>query len=118
MSDYIRITGIEVFAHHGVFDSEKQSGQTFLVDVSLFLDLSEAAQTDQLDRTVNYGEISQQVHDLVAETQYNLIEKVGEEVAAMILKDRRIDAVEVTIHKPSAPIAVPFGDVSVTILRP
>lgn len=118
MTDEIRIDGLEVFAHHGVFDSEKESGQTFLVDLSLSLDLNEAANSDRLEATVDYGEISQRVHDLVTKTRYNLIERVGGEVAAMLLEDRRIGAVEVTIHKPDAPIGLPFSDVSVTIRRP
>lgn len=118
MSDFIRITGLEVYAYHGVFPSERASGQSFLVDLTVYLDLKSAGGSDQLESTVDYGEISQRTHDLVAGTRYNLIETVAEEVSAMVLGYQGVDAVEVTIHKPQAPIAVPFTDVAVTIRRP
>ena len=57
------------------------------------------------------------IHERVSSEQWNLIERVGERVADLVLSDPRVANVVVTVHKPEAPISVPFGDVSVTIAR-
>lgn len=118
MTDTIRISGIEAFGFHGVLAEEKASGQSFLVDLELSLSLAEAASTDDLRQTVDYGDLAQRVHDLIVGTRYDLIESLAGAIASLILEDRRVQVVEVTVHKPGAPIAVSFGDVSVTVRRP
>ena len=115
--DRIAIRGIEVFARHGVLASEKENGQTFLVDVELFLDLSEAVLSDRLEDTVDDGELAQRIHDIVASERWDLIEKVAGRVAEVAMQDRRVSQVNVTVHKPEAPIAVSFGDLAVTLPR-
>ena len=117
MADSIAITGIEVFAHHGVLAEEKKDGQRFLVDVQLRLDLSRAGETDALSETVDYGLLAQRVHDVVASERWDLIERVATRVAETVLEDARVREVVATIHKPGAPIAVGFSDVSVTVRR-
>ena len=115
--DSITITGIEVFAYHGVLAEEKETGQRFLVDVELGLDLSGAGATDDLAQTVDYGVLAQRIHDVVATERWDLIEKVAARVAETVLEDARVETVVVVVHKPGAPIAVDFQDVSVTIRR-
>lgn len=117
MSDTISITGISVFAHHGVLESEKLNGQTFLVDVELQADLSAAAGSDSLEQTIDYGSLGRRIHDRVASERWDLIERVAGRVADLVLEDPRVSAVQVTVHKPDAPIPVEFGDVAVTIRR-
>lgn len=117
MTDTVSITGIEVFARHGVLEDEREEGQVFSIDVSLELDLSRAGASDDLADTVDYGELARRVHERVSSEQWNLIEKVAERVADLVLDDRRVGAVTVTVHKPDAPISVPFRDVSVSISR-
>lgn len=117
MSDLIRISGIEVWARHGVLQSEQDNGQIFLIDLELSLDMATAAGTDDLRHTVDYGDLAQRTHDLVAGTRFDLIETVASRVADLVLDEEKVEAVTVTVHKPQAPIAVPFSDVSVTISR-
>jgi len=117
VTDSIAITGIEVFAYHGVMAEEKKDGQRFLVDVELRLDLSAAGDSDDLAETVNYGLLAQQIHDLVASERWDLIERVAARVAETVLEDARVREVVATVHKPGAPIAVGFSDVSVTVRR-
>jgi dihydroneopterin aldolase len=117
MADRIRISGIEVLATHGVLDTEKQTPQKFLIDVELTLDLREAGATDRLGETVDYGELSQRTHDFVASKSFDLIERIAHGVAGLAMEYPRVEAVEVTVHKPDAPIEVPFADVSVTVSR-
>lgn len=117
MTDSITIAGIEVFAYHGVLAKEKNKGQLFLVDVELRLDLSAAGDSDDLAETVDYGLLAQQIHDLVASERWDLIERVAARVAETVLEDVRVREVVATVHKPGAPIAVGFSDVSVTVRR-
>lgn len=116
-SDRITLTGIRVQANHGVFDFERQNGQEFIVDVIAWLDLSAAASADDLLRTVNYGILAEEVAEAVATSPVDLIETVAERVANVVLANPAVTHTEVTIHKPHAPISVPFSDVSVTIVR-
>lgn len=115
--DRLKLTGIEVFAHHGVLPEEKQIGQSFLIDVEIEADLQPAGASDSLADTIDYASLAEKVHELVAGGRWNLIEKVAEETANLVLSFPVVSAVVVTVHKPSAPLAVDFADVSVTIDR-
>lgn len=117
MTDRITLTGLSVFAHHGVFDHERAYGQEFIVDVVVEVNMSKAAETDSIDDAVNYGALAITVVSEVKRDPVNLLETVAARVASAVLADKRIDAVEVTIHKPQAPIETAFSDVSVMIRR-
>lgn len=115
--DHITLSGLEVFAHHGVFDFEREHGQRFLVDVELSLDLRPAAAGDALERTVHYGELAQAVVAAVSGDPVDLIETVAERVAGVALGFAGVAETRVTVHKPEAPISANFSDVSVTVVR-
>ncbi|HEX6340790.1 dihydroneopterin aldolase [Umezawaea sp.] len=117
MSDRITLTGLRVRGHHGVFEHEKRDGQDFLVDITAWLDLGRAAATDDLAETLHYGELAESAAAIVAGEPYDLIESVAGRIADEVMTDQRLHAVEVTVHKPSAPIPLTFADVSVTIRR-
>ncbi|WNV91760.1 dihydroneopterin aldolase [Umezawaea sp. Da 62-37] len=116
-ADRITLTGLRVRGHHGVFEHEKRDGQDFLVDVTAWLDLSRAAASDDLADTLHYGELAEGVAAIVAGKPYDLIEALAGRIADEVMVDDRLHAVEVTVHKPSAPIPLSFADVSVTIRR-
>jgi 7,8-dihydroneopterin aldolase/epimerase/oxygenase len=115
--DRISVTGIEVFAHHGVLAHERELGQRFVVDLVLELDLAPAAASDDVTDTVHYGELAADVAALVAGEPVDLIETVADRVAARCLTDERVQAVEVTVHKPSAPLPVVAAEVAATVRR-
>lgn len=117
MSDRITLTGIRATGHHGVYEHERREGQVFIADVVLELSLADAARSDDVADTVHYGEFADQVTAVLSGDPVDLLETVAQRIAARALAYARVDAVEVTIHKPQAPIAVPFDDVSVTIRR-
>lgn len=117
MTDRIAITGLRVFGRHGVLPHEEVEGQVFVVDVRLSLDLAAAGRTDRLSDTIDYGALARVVHDRVASERWDLIERVAERVAEVALEDPRVDEVEVTVHKPDAPISLEFDEVAVTIRR-
>ncbi|MBX3100579.1 MAG: dihydroneopterin aldolase [Salinibacterium sp.] len=116
-TDNITLTGLRANAHHGVLDHERRAGQVFVIDAVVYLDLSAAAASDDLDRTVHYGVLAEEIVAAVESDPVDLIETVAERVAGVVLAHQAVTATTVTIHKPSAPIAVPFEDVSVTITR-
>jgi 7,8-dihydroneopterin aldolase/epimerase/oxygenase len=116
--DELSVTGIECFAHHGVFEHERREGQVFLVDLTLGLDTRPAAASDDLHDTVDYGSLVAQVKAEVESDPVDLIETVAERISGVCLLDTRVQWVRVTIHKPGAPIAATFADVTLTITRP
>lgn len=115
--DTISLTGITAVGHHGVFEHERRDGQPFVVDVVLHLDLRPAGESDDLTRTAHYGELAEHVSRIVTGEPLNLIEALAERIAAHVLASFPVNAVEVTVHKPKAPIEVAFGDVAVSIYR-
>ncbi|WP_294981252.1 dihydroneopterin aldolase [uncultured Microbacterium sp.] len=117
MSDRITLTGIRATGYHGVYEHERREGQVFIADVVLELSLADAARSDDVADTVHYGEFADQVAAVLSGDPVDLLETVAQRIADRALAYPRVDAVEVTIHKPQAPIAVPFDDVSVTIRR-
>ena len=117
VADQICITGIRGTGNHGVFDHERRDGQEFIVDVELEVDLARSAASDDLADTVDYGTVASDVHALITGEPYDLIETLAEEIATACLRHRAVESVTVTVHKPQAPITVPFDDVAVRITR-
>jgi 7,8-dihydroneopterin aldolase/epimerase/oxygenase len=116
--DRIELRGLRVFGHHGVFDHEKRDGQEFVVDLTVWVDFTAAAASDDLVDTVDYGALADLAVSIVAGPPRDLIETVVAEIAdAVLAGDPRIDAVEVVVHKPSAPIPHAFADVRVVTSR-
>ena len=116
--DRIIIKDLEIFAYHGVLPEEKSKGQTFIVTAELFCDLREAGIKDELDKTVNYAEVCEDISDVMTSSKYDLIEAAAENVAASILiKYEKIRSVRIIISKPQAPIDMTFDTVCVDITR-
>jgi 7,8-dihydroneopterin aldolase/epimerase/oxygenase len=115
--DRVALRGLRARGHHGVLPHEREEGQTFVVDVVLGLDTRPAAADDDLTKTVHYGIVAEQVAGIVQGDPVDLIETLAERIAQQCLKHDRVAEAEVTVHKPDAPITVPFDDVTVTITR-
>jgi dihydroneopterin aldolase len=115
--DRIALRGLRVRGHHGVFDHERRDGQDFVVDVTAWLDLAAAAASDALADTLDYGALARRVAAVVGGPPADLVETVAARVADEVLTDARVTAVEVTLHKPQAPIPLEFADVAVVVHR-
>ena len=115
--DRLAVRGIEAFGHHGVFDFERREGQQFVVDLVLALDTREAARTDDLQQTVDYGSLVTKVKAAVESDPVDLVETLAARIADVCLADPRVGWAEVTVHKPDAPIEATFSDVALTITR-
>jgi 7,8-dihydroneopterin aldolase/epimerase/oxygenase len=118
MSDRIFVTGLVLHAHHGVGDDERRIGQQFLLDLVLDLDLAAAARSDKLVDTVNYTELVSTVTTAFRSKRHRLVEAAAGAVADAVLAEfPRVTRLQVTVHKPHAPIAAVFADVGVTLVR-
>lgn len=117
MTDHIVLQGISARGFHGVLDAEKRDGQDFVVDVTLEVDLRRAGRSDLLLHTVSYAEVAADIVALITGPSLDLIETLAERIALVALRRPLVQVVQVTVHKPQAPVGVPFGDVQVVVER-
>lgn len=120
--DRITLTGVTAHGHHGVLPQERQNGQPFVVDVVLHCETRQAAHTDRLEDTVDYAGVADAIVTVIQGEPVNLIEMLAERIAKSIFDAvgdgvSKVALIEVTVHKPQAPIPHTFEDVSITIVR-
>lgn len=111
----ILIRGLEIPACHGVHAEEKKNMQPFIFDVDIDCDFSEAAKSDNLQRTVNYSAACQLIHGITTHNNFNLIETLATECAFALLDNDLVTAVKVDVYKPQAPVKLPFKTVGVSV---
>lgn len=116
-TDRIMLSGLRGRGLHGVYPRERVEGQTFVVDAVLEVDTRQAAADDDLACTADYGTIAEKLVAAIEGEPVNLIETLASRLASICLADPAVHAAQITVHKPDAPITVPFDDVSVTIRR-
>ena len=115
--DRVALRGLTGFGRHGVFDFEREQGQHFVVDVVCALDLAPAAASDDLALTVDYASLATDVVADIEGEPLDLIEALADRVARTCLRRAGVQSVEVTVHKPEAPMPVTVADVAVTLTR-
>ncbi|WP_017609894.1 dihydroneopterin aldolase [Nocardiopsis xinjiangensis] len=117
MPDRITLRGLRAVGHHGVFDFERRQGQVFVVDAVLHVDAAPAAVSDDVEDTVHYGKLADRLVEVLTGEPVDLIETLAERLARVCLAQEPVERVELTVHKPSAPIEHEFEDVAVTVDR-
>ena len=115
--DRITVHGLTAHGFHGVYPAEREQGQTFRADAVLELDTAPAAATDDLELTVNYAELAQRLHAVLAGEPVDLLETLAQRLADVALSYPVVTAVEITVHKPEVDLGVPAADVTVAIRR-
>lgn len=115
--DKIYFQRMAYYGYHGVFPAEAELGQRFFVDLELSLDLSKAAQSDELQDTVNYGEIYSVVKGIVEEERYKLLEALTGRIADQLLAQFPLDEVKVKVTKPDPPIKGHYEAVAIEMVR-
>jgi dihydroneopterin aldolase len=118
MNQIIRLEGVEATGFHGVLESEREKGQNFIVDCELDVETTASEVSDQIDDAVDYSLVAKLISSQIQAEPVNLIEVLASRMADSILEQfPTVRAVEITVHKPEAPIPVPFKDVSTTVVR-
>ena len=118
MTDHIVVQGIKGFGYHGVLPEEREKGQDFLVDLDVETDFTVAVASDDVETTVNYVTLAELAFQMITGDAFNLIETLADGIAKKIIELPQVVSVSVTVHKPFAPIEVPFTNVSVTRTLP
>ncbi len=118
MAEVITLAGVKAYGYHGVLDSERREGQDFIVDVSMEVDTGPAAHCDDVTQTVNYAEVAADIVAIIEGEPRNLIETVVAQIADTVMANYEfVQSAKITLHKPQAPVGVPFGDVSIRAQR-
>jgi len=116
--DEIYIKGLKIFAYHGVNPEETENGQEFELDITMYADLSQARESDDLEHTINYAAARKVINAAMTERPYKLIERAAEVVATALLNSfEKLLKVEVTLKKPNAPMSAVFDYVAVKIVK-
>jgi dihydroneopterin aldolase len=117
MRHKITITGLRVFAHHGVFDFERQNGQDFYIDASIWVDGDKAAFSDDLNHTAHYGDLAKGLVELTKNNPVDLLETLAQRLLdyALNFGGGKVLKAKITVHKPGAPIPYECVDVSITV---
>lgn len=115
----IKLIGLRVFAHHGVFEFERANGQDFLVDATVWVSTDGLNLEDNVDNTVHYGELANALVENVKSHPVDLLETLAQRLLDIALnwggENGPVSKAKITVHKPDAPIEHEFADVSVTL---
>ena len=115
--DRIEIRGFEMVLLCGVLPEEKVRRQPFRFDLNLEVDLGPPSMTDQLDDTVNYGVVIEQLASTLPAERFDLLERLAGRTAEIVLQNNLVNAVEVTVHKLRPPVPQQVSSTGVTIRR-
>ncbi|MFJ5718032.1 dihydroneopterin aldolase [Neobacillus sp. NPDC093127] len=116
--DKIYVNGMEFYGYHGVFPEETRLGQRFAVDLAVSVDLKKAGESDEIEHSVNYGELYEVCKEIVEGKPYKLVEAVAEKIAGSVLTGfPLVSEVTVKVIKPDPPIPGHYKSVAVEITR-
>lgn len=116
--DKIIFKGMQFYGYHGVFSEENKLGQTYLVDLDVYMDLQPAGESDQLEKTINYAHLYELVQKIVEGEPYKLIETIAEKIAFQALQTfQSMEEIMVRVTKPNPPIPGHYDAVAVEIRR-
>lgn len=86
----------------GFYDWERRIKQKIVIDLDVGTDVRAAAAHDDIERTLNYKAIAKRVLSFVGESQYKLIETLGEDLARTLIKEFNLSWLRLVVHKPGA----------------
>jgi dihydroneopterin aldolase / 2-amino-4-hydroxy-6-hydroxymethyldihydropteridine diphosphokinase len=117
MIDRIELRGLRLMTIIGVLDHERQGAQPLELDITMHVDLTDACQSDELDDTVNYGDMCETIEKVAAQQHDLLLERFAGRVAEAVLEQPRVEAVDVVVRKLRPPVASALETSGVAIHR-
>jgi dihydroneopterin aldolase len=118
MSDRIELRGLRIVATHGVLPFEKERAQPFEIDADVYLDLRQAGETDDLRESVSYSVLVKLIDETVRSEQNELLERIAGRVAEQLLRQDRVEKVDLTVRKLRPPVPFDLETAAVRIVRP
>ncbi|KDR94419.1 dihydroneopterin aldolase [Peptoclostridium litorale DSM 5388] len=116
--DEILLKGMTFYGYHGALEEENRLGQRFIIDAKLGLSLQKAGETDQLEHTVSYADVFENIRNICEGERYSLIEALAHRIAQCILDNFNIvQKVQISVKKPQAPISGMFDYMQVSVRR-
>lgn len=115
--DKIIMKGMQFYGYHGVLPEEEKLGQQFVIDLELQLNLQPAGQSDDINKSISYAEVYEQVKQITTRQRFQLIEALAEQIAEEVLYQYTLQQVKVTVKKPAAPVPGNFDYMAVEIVR-
>lgn len=100
--DKVYIEGLSIQTTIGFYEWEKQIKQTLIIDLVLGWDISKAALNDELDKTLDYAKISEEVEVFANANPVDLIETLAERIASHLMVTYHIPWLKVKVGKPGA----------------
>jgi dihydroneopterin aldolase len=100
--DKIFVRDLRVDAIVGIWDWERRMPQTVSIDLEMGADMRRAAQSDDIDATLDYRGVAKRVSSFVADSRYQLIESMAEGIAEVVMSEFSVPWIKVVIHKPGA----------------
>ena len=114
--DCINIEKLEIFAYHGVNEEEKENGQTFFINATIYSDIVTPGISDDLEDTVNYSKVCKIINKYFTENRFDLIEAAAIQTSRAVLKNfPKIRKIDFEVNKPEAPLSLEFENISVKV---
>jgi dihydroneopterin aldolase len=113
----VEITGLSLYTHHGVEQSERDVGQRLVFDLSFEVGECDATVTDRVEDTVDYADVCQQVALAAQERSYKTLERLCTAIADRMIDRYDTEQVTVRATKPEPPIPLPVEEVSVEVWK-
>ena len=111
----IKINEIQLFGYHGLYQEEKENGQNFILSISINIDYKD--KNDKIENTVDYTKIIEQVEYIFNEKRYNLIESLADDISDYIMRNKKIESLDISIKKESPPIDAKISSVEVNLRK-
>ncbi len=117
MKDRLLVNGIQVMAYCGCQPEEHERRQPFEVDIEMRFDTRKAAASDDLNDTIDYDWVLEEINNYFKDNKIKLIERMAQIIADIILSDERIAKVKVALRKLQPPVSYPLEYSGIIITR-
>jgi dihydroneopterin aldolase len=100
--DIVFIQGLQIDCVIGIYDWERKIRQTITLDIEMEFDISQAAQTDDINHTLDYKAVSKRLIEFVRASDFQLVETLAEQITQIILQEFFVNSVKLTLNKGKA----------------